>query len=610
MLDLARPIRWLAAGALFAIVHAVPGCGSSEDAAPVPAPDAGRDAGGGPDAASDATADVLSDSAPDAIPDGGLDAGPDAGQAAFVIGQPDVSSNEGVRLGLNLPNDSVIVGSRLLVADQNNSRVLIWNTLPTRSGQQADLVLGQPDFTTSPPNYDGVSARGFRGSNGVASDGTRLIVGDRFNYRVLIWNTFPTRNFQPADVVVGQPDFTTDTSNTGGISARSMTEPWVWLGGGKLFVSDRNNYRVLIWNTIPTQNNAPADVVLGQPNMTVAVVNNGGLSASSIGDPGRGWVDGTRLFVPDLANHRVLIWSTIPTTNNAPADRVLGQSTLTTNGPNAGAAAVGAAGFNSPIAVYAAGNTVAVADYLNNRVLVWTSPIAANGQAANLVIGQPSFTTNTVGTTGTGMSSPNSVGGDGTRLVITDRFNNRVLLFSALPTANGAAPSLALGQPDLTSIRANGRPVSASTFAAPVTVAALGGRLAVGDSENARVLIWSAAPTSRERHSEHSCSGSRTSPRSANLAGRPARSSFCGAWNVHSDGTRLAVGEQCGRRVTLWNALPTATHQPADLAVGQPNMTTSTVNTAGSARAAWAAGHSRTSTASGCSWPIPTTIAC
>jgi hypothetical protein len=381
-------------------------------------------------------------------------------------------------------------------------------------------------------------------------------------------------------VVVGQPDFTTATSNTGGISARSMTEPWCWIGGGKLFVSDRNNFRVLIWNTIPTQNNAPADVVLGQPSMTAAVANNGGLSAASIWDPGRGWVDGTRLFVPDLANHRVLVWSTIPTTNNAPADRVLGQSSLTTNAPNAGGA-VGAIGFNSPIAVYAAGNTVAVADYLNNRVMVYSSPITANGQAANVVVGQPSFTTNAAGTTATGMTSPNSVAGDGTRLLAMDRFNNRVLLYPTVPTANGAAASLAIGQPDLTSIRANNsRVVSASSFSTPVTVAAVGSRMAVADSENARVLIWSSPPLSPSEGASLVL-GQPDFTSFGQFGGTASARSLCGPWNVHSDGTRLAVGEQCGRRVVLWNALPTGNHQPADLAVGQPNMTTSTVNTGG-----------------------------
>jgi WD40 repeat protein len=42
----------------------------------------------------------------------------------------------------------------------------------------------------------------------VSSDGVRLFVTDLGYNRVLIWNSIPTQNNQPADVVVGQPDFT------------------------------------------------------------------------------------------------------------------------------------------------------------------------------------------------------------------------------------------------------------------------------------------------------------------------------------------------------------------------------------------------------------------
>jgi hypothetical protein len=500
-----------------------------------------------------------------------------------VLGQPSATTNEAVRLGLTLPNDVIFVGSKLVVADQNNSRVLIWNSVPTANHQQADVVVGEPDFNTSASNYGGVSERGFQGSNGVASDGTHLIVGDRFNYRVLIWNTFPKQNFMPADVVLGQQDFTTSGSNTGGLSAGSMTEPMVWLGDGKLFVADRNNYRVLIWNTIPTSNRTPADVVLGQPDMSSATVNNGGLSASSIADPMRGWVDGTRLFVPDLGNQRVLIWNTIPTTNNAPADLVLGQPSMTVNGPNAGGTP-SASGFGGPISAYASGNTVAVADYTNNRVMVWTKPIAANGQAADVILGQSSATgvaANAGGVTASSLSSPNSVAGDGTRLAVADRFNNRVLLFPTVPTTTGAPASLVLGQSDLVSSRGNnGGPVSASTFGDPMGLTHAGQGLALADYGNARVLIWKALPDAPSDVPDLVL-GQPDFTSFQSAGGSTSATTLCGPQAVTSDGTRLAVGEQCARRVTIWNALPTSTHQAADVVAGQPDITTSTQNTGG-----------------------------
>jgi hypothetical protein len=526
--------------------------------------------------------DAGPDAAPTAAPDGGGDGAPKPFEPV-VLGQPSATTNEGVRLGLALPNDVIFVGSRLIVADQNNSRVLIWNDAPTANHEQADVVIGQPDFSTSVPDYGGMSARGFRGSNGIASDGTHLVVADRFNHRVLIWNTFPSQNFVPADVVLGQPDFTTNESNTGGISATSLTEPMVWIGGGKLFVADRSNFRVLIWNTIPTSNHAPADVVLGQPDMTSATVNNGGLTASAIADPMRGWVDGTRLFVPDLGNQRVLIWNTIPTTNNAPADLVLGQPSMTVNGPNAGGAP-SASGFGGPISVYASGNTVAVADYVNNRVLVWSSPITANGQAAGVIIGQKTATdvaANAGGVTASSLSAPDAVAGDGTKLAISDRFNNRVLLFPTLPTTTGASASLVLGQSDLVSSRGNnGGPVSASTFGDPMGLTQAGQGLALADYGNARVLIWKALPDASSDVPDLVL-GQPDFTSFQSAGGSTSAQTLCGPQAVTSDGTRFAVGEQCARRVTIWNALPTSNHQAADVVAGQPDMTTSTQNTGG-----------------------------
>jgi hypothetical protein len=39
-------------------------------------------------------------------------------------------------------------GSILAVADTSNNRILIWKSIPTTFGQPADIVLGQKDFTS------------------------------------------------------------------------------------------------------------------------------------------------------------------------------------------------------------------------------------------------------------------------------------------------------------------------------------------------------------------------------------------------------------------------------------------------------------------------------
>ena len=79
-------------------------------------------------------------------------------------------------------------------------------------------------------------------------------------------------NNQPADVVVGQPDFTSLSPSANSPTAKSMRGPQgVWIQNGKLYVADTGNNRVLIFNRIPTANGAAADVVLGAPDFTTFV---------------------------------------------------------------------------------------------------------------------------------------------------------------------------------------------------------------------------------------------------------------------------------------------------------------------------------------------------
>jgi hypothetical protein len=323
--------------------------------------------------------------------------------------------------------------------------------------------------------------------------------------------------------------------------------------------------------------------VLGQPDMNSNTRNNGGVSARSLSDPGRGWWDGERLFVPDIGNHRVLIWSGVPAANGAPADLVLGQPDMTSAQPNAGGA-VSAAGLDAPIAVYATGKVVAVAEYNNHRVLVWTSALAASGQAADVVIGQPGPTANAAnngGLTAASLQRPNAVAGDGTRLFVSDRFNHRILMFPAVPGAHGASATLALGQPDLVSGRPNNPgPVTATSLSLPASIARLGPRFAVADSDNNRVLVWDAPPASRQ-DAPQIVLGQPDFTSFAQFGGAASARSLCVPWRVHSDGARLFVGEQCASRVGIWTTLPTVTHQPLDLALGQPDLVTSTQNTGG-----------------------------
>ena len=129
--------------------------------------------------------------------------------ASIVIGQTDFSSNSsGVSQGKfannTLRSPFVDPKGRLILSDQSNNRVLIWNTVPTKNGVSADLVLGQADFVSSSANRGGSRvANTLNAPMGIWSDGTKLIVVDDVNHRVLLWNIFPITNGQAADIVIG-----------------------------------------------------------------------------------------------------------------------------------------------------------------------------------------------------------------------------------------------------------------------------------------------------------------------------------------------------------------------------------------------------------------------
>lgn len=295
------------------------------------------------------------------------------GNANVVLGQPDFTGTDyhTAANGLRLPTAIASDGHIVAVADTENNRVLIWKSIPQVNGQPADIVLGEPDMNTVLTTIP-VTASTLRAPQGVWIQNGKLFVADTLHHRVLIWNSIPTANNQPADVVVGQPNMTTAnepslTDPTLGAQANTLLNPVsVTSDGVHMFVADLGHNRALIWNSIPTQNYAPADVELGQLDMNTAIADNAytgtpasdstdttdketpvmctvplgtdpagnpnypGLCEYTLNFPRYVLTDGTRLFVADGGNDRVLIYNTIPTKNNTPANFVLGQPDFVT----------------------------------------------------------------------------------------------------------------------------------------------------------------------------------------------------------------------------------------------------------------------------------------
>jgi uncharacterized protein (TIGR03437 family) len=325
------------------------------------------------------------------------------GVADTVLGQTDFTKNElraaATASALRSPTALASDGVRLAVADTDNNRVLLWNSIPNNNNQAADIVLGQENFTTvSAPR--GIPGQRLRGPQGVWIQGQRLFVADTGHSRILIWNSLPTRSFQPADVVVGQSDFNSvielDLSRTViDPKADNMVNPVsVTSDGQRMYVSDLGQNRVLIWNTIPTRNAQAADLVLGQLDFTSALANDStklcpsnGIGAdakpsypvtclATMNYPRYALSDGKRLFIADGGNDRVLVYNSLPLANGQKADLVLGQATGESNRSSDSAFPLFRSAsdlLRTPLSLAWDGTNLFVSDTYNRRIVVFST---------------------------------------------------------------------------------------------------------------------------------------------------------------------------------------------------------------------------------------------
>ncbi|MBM3293402.1 MAG: hypothetical protein FJY82_02635 [Candidatus Aminicenantes bacterium] len=196
-----------------------------------------------------------------------------------------------------------LVISLLIGLSYTNSR-----SAPTRwfrTGQDADLMLSGMDFDTTGGGLL------FNHPSGLASDGLRFLLCDRFNNRVLVWLTPPSSWDDYPDLVLGQDSFFT---NNPGTSKKGLNFPGnVAAANGMVAVADTENDRVLIWKRFPQQNGQAADVELLLPGFSPA-------SADRYEWPWGVWTDGIKLAVAATHGGALLFWNSLPSFDNQPPD--------------------------------------------------------------------------------------------------------------------------------------------------------------------------------------------------------------------------------------------------------------------------------------------------
>lgn len=328
----------------------------------------------------------------------------------------------------------------LFVSDTGHHRLLIWNSTPELSHTPADLVIGQPDFSSEGRNAKAaVGPATLNVPTGVAAREGVLAVADAWNHRVLIWHGYPSRSNQPADVVLGQADFSCGLANRGSSTASAESLNWCYgvaLSDGALYVADTGNRRVLRWNRVPQSSGFPADLVLGQADFASRDENAGHpANAMSMRWPHAVVSHRGMLAVADAGNNRIMIWSRTPEQNGTPCSFVLGQRACTGVDHNQAAYYPTAATLNMPYGLTVLDGCLVAADTANSRLVGYRADGLEMGSSAHRLAGQLTFVDKGDNRWGVqrrdSLCWPYGISASGSTLTIADSGNNRVLLWEA-----------------------------------------------------------------------------------------------------------------------------------------------------------------------------------
>jgi sugar lactone lactonase YvrE len=433
----------------------------------------------------------------------------------------------------------------LWVADTANNRLLEYTT-PLTTDVTADLVLGQSDFTHNKLNRTKDKAVDFgigvgEPAIGMAVDPlNHVYVADYLNSRVLGWrNAAALGSGEPADLVIGQPDFNSylvnQVANTPTAGTLNLPAAVGADGAGNLYVADYGNNRMLEY-TAPFSACTSFPCVGGQANIVFGIDSTGknfttagtcsAPSATDLCKPDGIAIDASgNVYVSDNGFGRVLEYNN-PTGSNPPdvtANLVFGIDSTGKNFTARGGATITATSLDSPVGLAVdASSNLYVSDNNFNRVLEYNNPLGSGppNVTADLVFGVDSAGKNftSIGHCGgdsLSLCPPTGVALDGSgNLYITDSGFNRVLEYNNPVGSNPAnvTPDLVFGQgssgtnftgTDCAQGVWDGPPVSATGLCNPTGVALdTQGNLYVVDLQNDRVVVYdqplggsSSAPT-------------------------------------------------------------------------------------------------------------------
>ncbi len=244
-----------------------------------------------------------------------------SGQAArAVLGQSSFSSREA---GVS-PSAMTISDDRLYVANDSHETLTFDLTKIPAVNEDLTLRRSSPSPLSGFAPESSIAQQVAPGSSLVTVYGKTLAAIDARTHRILLWKDATT-----AAASVG-PDVTLSiaTPETAGVSESTLIDPIsIALDGRHLFVGDAALHRVLVWKSLPSVDNQPADFVLGQRDFSSKEASDLP-RADSINRPDTLVSDGVNLFVADSFDRRILVFS--------PADLALSAKAITNSASLAG----------------------------------------------------------------------------------------------------------------------------------------------------------------------------------------------------------------------------------------------------------------------------------
>jgi hypothetical protein len=463
------------------------------------------------------------------------------GQEADLVVGAKGFNNSGGALLFHHPAGLATDGKALLAADRWNNRVLIWRDAPA-ANTPPSLVLGQPDFNTNNSGA-GLHQLNWPGNVAITPDGGTIAVTDTNNDRVLIWNRFPERSGAPADVVLDLARMPQPEPGQGGVR---FAWPWgVWTDGRRFAVVATHGAAVLIWNSIPSRDNQPPDLVLRPPGArTPRNVTSDGESFFALSDHNYGeenrpatmvwlefpssagqppaftlseWLKGSitgdgKLVLAGMQT--ISIWNSKPLDAQTRPDVVLRPPSYR-NG-------------DGPDAVMAQGRLY-VSNYNGNNVLVWNSLPERSDRPPDFALGSDTPEQDTLGENFFIQNPALAI--DGGSLFASSDFDRKLFVWRTLPEESGVPPDAVVQLRE-----------------GPWDNAAYGGRLALAGRRT--VYLWNSLPLNGE-------------PPDATLTGRIGDVELRELTGVAMDAQRFYLADRQANRIHVWNGVPGPDSAPA-----------------------------------------------